>query len=76
LLDTVVVGGGPIGSWVAFRLAALGHTVEVLEQRSEIGQKACCTGIVSLECVKTFAIPPQVIFRQEDCAKLDRKSVV
>lgn len=70
MLDTVVIGGGPIGSWVAYRLATLGHTVEVLEQRSEIGQKPCCTGIVSQECVKAFAIPPQMIFRQEDCAKL------
>jgi geranylgeranyl reductase family protein len=39
--DVLVVGGGPAGSSVAVRLAAAGHDVTVVEQRSTAGVKAC-----------------------------------
>jgi flavin-dependent dehydrogenase len=70
LFDFVVIGGGPIGSRVAYKLAEMGHQVAVLEKRDQIGQKPCCTGIISQECVDHFSIPPQVFFRQVNSAKI------
>jgi digeranylgeranylglycerophospholipid reductase len=61
LLDIAIVGGGPIGSRVASQTAGMGYKVAVFEKKSEIGQKLCCTGIVSLECLKRFAIPETVL---------------
>jgi digeranylgeranylglycerophospholipid reductase len=67
LLDVAVVGGGPIGSRVAYRLAKFGHQVAVFEKRSAIGEKPCCTGIISQECIRKFSIPQSVV-RQEFCS--------
>ena len=47
MLDVAVVGGGPAGSRVAYKLAELGHQVAVLEKRDAVGEKSCCTGIIS-----------------------------
>ena len=63
MLDVVIAGGGPVGSRVAYKLAGLGYQVAVIEKRPEIGEKPCCTGIISQECVTTFSIPSEVIFR-------------
>lgn len=66
--DVLVVGGGPVGSWVAYRLAGRGHRVAVLEQRKEPGKPTCCTGIVGRECVERFGIPPEIIEREANSA--------
>jgi digeranylgeranylglycerophospholipid reductase len=68
MLDVIVIGGGPIGSHTAYRLAARGRTVAVVEKREGIGQKPCCTGIISQECVTAFEIPPRVILKQTHSA--------
>jgi digeranylgeranylglycerophospholipid reductase len=70
VLDIIVIGGGPIGSQVAYRLAEMGRSVAVVEKRGGIGQKPCCTGIISQECVSAFKIPPQVILKQTFSANL------
>lgn len=66
--DVLVVGGGPVGSWVAYRLAGQGHRVAVFEQREESGKPPCCTGIVGRECVERFGIPPEITEREANSA--------
>jgi hypothetical protein len=39
-VHTVVVGGGVVGVTTAYYLAAQGHSVTIVEQRSELGQDA------------------------------------
>ncbi|MFC1929774.1 NAD(P)/FAD-dependent oxidoreductase [Chloroflexota bacterium] len=70
MYDVIVVGGGPIGSRVAYMLAGEGHQVLVLERRPGIGEKVCCTGIIGLECVSSFAIGDDVILRYVNSAGL------
>jgi len=65
-----VVGAGPVGSYVAYRLAGMGYGVTVLEQKSSLGEPVCCTGIVSQECVDTFAIDESVVLRRANSARL------
>jgi digeranylgeranylglycerophospholipid reductase len=48
----------------------MGYRVAVLEKRSSVGKKYCCTGIISRECAEAFAIPGEVIFRQCNSARL------
>ena len=64
MYDTVVVGGGPIGSRVACLLAEKGHRILVLERKPRLGEKVCCTGIIGKECVDTFNIEDRVILRE------------
>ncbi|MEE8618736.1 MAG: NAD(P)/FAD-dependent oxidoreductase [Dehalococcoidales bacterium] len=66
----VVVGGGPIGSHVAYRLAGMGYAVVVLERKQKIGEQVCCTGIIGRECVNSFAIDDNVILREANSARL------
>ncbi len=70
LHDVIVIGGGPVGSRVAGKLAGMGHEVVVLERHSQPGEKVCCTGIISHKCATSFAIDEKVILRQVNSAKL------
>jgi len=66
----VIVGGGPVGSHVACKLAGMGHEVAVLERKQKVGEQTCCTGIIGRECVNSFAVADEVILRQANSAKL------
>lgn len=75
MYDVIVVGGGPIGSYTAGRLAEKGHRVLVLEKKAGAGDGVCCTGIVGMECVNAFNIPESLILRQVNGATLFPPSV-
>ena len=66
----VVVGGGPVGSYVAYKLAEMGDGVVVVERKERLGGPVCCTGIISQECVSSFAIDDSVILRWVNRARL------
>jgi digeranylgeranylglycerophospholipid reductase len=68
--DVVIVGAGPAGSYAAHELAASGHRVAVLEQKSAPGQAVCCTGIVSTECFDSFGLSPEVVLTRASSAVL------
>ena len=70
MYDVVVIGAGPVGSYVAYRLVEAGNRVAVLEQKEKLGEKVCCTGIVGRECVSSFPIDENVIVRQVNGAQL------
>jgi geranylgeranyl reductase family protein len=70
MYDVIVIGGGPIGSQVASRLAEKDYKVLVLEKKAETGAKDCCTGIISRECVNLFKIDSRVILRELSSASL------
>jgi digeranylgeranylglycerophospholipid reductase len=70
MYDVVIVGGGPVGSRVAARLAEIGHNVLVLEKQEQPGTKSACTGIIGLECVNAFDIEDNVILRKVNRAGL------
>lgn len=70
LYDVVVVGSGPAGSYVAYKLAETGHRVVVVEQKKRVGEQVCCTGIISQRCVNSFAIDESIILRRANSARL------
>lgn len=70
MYDVIVIGGGPAGSYVAYKLAGMGHDVVVLEQKEKLGERVCCAGIISQECVNSFAIDDSVVLRRVNSAKL------
>ena len=66
----IVIGGGLVGSYVAGKLAGVGYGVVVLEQHKQLREQVCCTGIVSQECISTFAIDNSLVLRQLNSARL------
>ena len=66
--DVIVVGAGPIGSFIASRLAELGYRAIVLEQKEGVGENVCCTGIISVECFSTFNLEATIL-REMSSAK-------
>jgi len=68
--DAIVIGGGPAGSYVAYKLAEAGYGVVVLEQKRTLGEPVCCTGIIGREYVSSFATDDSVILRQVNSARL------
>ncbi len=68
--DVIVVGGGPIGSHVACKLAGVGYDVLVLEKRERLGEWVCCAGIISQECFVSFAIDSNLVLRRANSARI------
>ncbi len=70
MYDVVVVGAGPVGSYVAYKLAMVGYGVVVLERKERLGESVCCTGIIGRECASLFGVDSSVILRQANSARL------
>jgi len=69
LYDAIVVGAGPIGSFLAYRLADLGHKVAIFERRPGVGDAVCCTGIIGKECFERFPVAKTAILAEASSAK-------
>jgi len=70
LYDVIVIGGGSVGSYVAYKLAGMGYGVVVLEQKEKLGGRVCCAGIISQACVNSFAIDDSVVLNRVNSARL------
>lgn len=70
MYDVVVIGGGLVGSYVAYKLAGMGYGVAVLEQHKQVGEQICCTGIISQECISSFTVDSSVVLRPVNSARL------
>jgi geranylgeranyl reductase family protein len=70
LLDVIVVGGGPAGSYVAGKVASLGYETVLLEQKERLDRQICCTGIIGQECVRSFNFDENIILQRANSAKI------
>lgn len=69
MYDAIIVGAGPTGSYIAYRLAKLGYKVCVFERRSRVGEATSCTGIIGKECFDRFPIVNNGVLIQASSAK-------
>ncbi len=69
MLNTIIIGAGPSGSYMAEKLTQLGHKVMVLEKKAAAGHDVCCTGIIGKECRELLTINDNLIMRQVNSAK-------
>jgi digeranylgeranylglycerophospholipid reductase len=56
--DIVVVGGGPVGSFAAWKLAKLGAKVTVFEEHKAIGSPSHCAGHISIRSLRKLGLYP------------------
>jgi len=69
LHDTIIIGAGPVGSYLAEKLATHGHRVLVLEKKADVSGEVCCTGIVGKECLNLLSIDNDLILRTANSAR-------
>ena len=68
--DVLVIGGGPVGSYIARCLAGAGFGVAVLERGEKSGGRVCCTGMVSPECLREFGIDDSLVINRFGSARI------
>jgi geranylgeranyl reductase family protein len=56
--DVIVVGGGPVGSFAAWKLAKLGAKVTVFEEHEAIGSPSHCAGHMSIRGLSNLGLYP------------------
>lgn len=56
--DVIIVGGGPVGSYVALRLAKLGVKAQVYEEHAAVGLPSHCAGHISIRSLKALGYYP------------------
>jgi digeranylgeranylglycerophospholipid reductase len=56
LYNTIIIGAGPVGSYLAVKLAQLGYKVLVLDKKTAAGRDVCCTGIISKDCFNLLPV--------------------
>ncbi|MBC8275083.1 MAG: NAD(P)/FAD-dependent oxidoreductase [Chloroflexi bacterium] len=69
MYNTIIIGAGPVGSYLAGKLARLGYKVLVLDKKMAAGQDVYCTGIISKECLDLIPIDKNLIIRQVSSAR-------
>jgi len=57
--DIAVVGGGPAGCFVGEALAKRGFEVVIVEEHGEVGNPACCAGVVGTGGLRELNIKPR-----------------
>ncbi len=62
--DVIVIGGGPIGSTYAYKMAKLGYNVGLFEQKNRVGEPLQCAGLVSTNIDDTKNLPRDYIFNE------------
>ena len=59
--DVIVIGAGPIGIYVSFKLAQAGFSVLAVEEDACIGKPRFCTGLIGKEAFDRFDLPKEAI---------------
>lgn len=66
MLDVLIIGGGPIGSYTAYQLGAEGFDVAVIEKKDRIGQGVVCSGIIGVNAFFKYDLPWEAIVYEID----------
>jgi digeranylgeranylglycerophospholipid reductase len=74
--DFIVVGAGPVGSYLAKSLAVEGWLVGLFEEKKEVGEGVICSGIVGKDAYEKFNLPEKAIVRKISSLKVFSPSLV
>ena len=70
MYDALVIGGGPVGSYMARKLSCKGYSVVVIDKGTRENKKVCCTGIISKKCYQSFFHEKDLILKAGKSARV------
>ncbi len=68
MYDVIIIGAGPIGSYLAQKLASNKHKVLVLEKGKSAYDNVCCTGILSSDCYHKLSLDSSILLQKANSA--------
>jgi flavin-dependent dehydrogenase len=68
MYDIGIIGAGPVGSYIAYKMSKLGHNVLVFDKKHHAGQDICCTGIIGKECLDLLDLDNEIVLRKANSA--------
>jgi digeranylgeranylglycerophospholipid reductase len=74
--DFIVVGAGPIGSYIAKSLVKEGWSVGIFERKKEVGEGVICSGIIGRDAYEEFNLPEKAIIRTISSLKIFSPSLI
>ncbi|AKG53553.1 hypothetical protein DGWBC_0890 [Dehalogenimonas sp. WBC-2] len=74
IADVIIIGAGPAGSRLAWRLARQNRTVILIEKRKMMGESVCCTGLISPHCFNEFGLNQDLIINRFNSARIHSPS--
>jgi digeranylgeranylglycerophospholipid reductase len=74
--DFIVVGAGPVGSFLAKSLSIEGWSVGLFEGKKEVGEGVICSGIIGRDAYGKFNLPEEAIVRKISSLKVFSPSLV
>lgn len=74
--DFIIVGAGPVGSYLADSLSEENFSVALFERKKEVGEEVICSGIIGREAYDKFALPEKAIIREISSLKLFSPSLI
>lgn len=69
MYHTIIIGAGPVGSYLADKLSCLGYKVLVLDKKVTAEEDICCTGIIGKECLDLLSVDNDLMIRQANSAR-------
>ena len=63
--DVAIIGGGPVGSTVAYYLSKKGLDVSIIEKKKQIGIPLQCAGILSSHILDLNDLPSEIILNEK-----------
>lgn len=74
--DFIVIGAGPIGSYLARLLASDGFRVAIFDRKKEVGKDVLCSGIIGSEPYREFNLPEEAIISRISDGSLFSPSMI
>jgi digeranylgeranylglycerophospholipid reductase len=74
--DFIIVGAGPVGSYLAKSLAEDGCSVGVFDRKQEVGEGVICSGIIGKDAYDKFNLPGEAVIRKISSLKVFSPSLI